>query len=579
MIQIKNTQRVVKELDELTNQFQKALKYIDSGKNDAKDIFRDVRTGKDNLFEVTPFAKDSASNSVYFGVKSTDARFFPKPVTAFVKAYPNTVYNEGLRVETCMYKNFVASQLKSATPNIVHYYGSAAGFPLGKHTPGEIYQMGQKAAVQNKVLNHYRVSKAVMNFTEYLPMAQTIEEFFQKDDLSMTFASFLEGRVKNATEKDLAELLFQIIYTLNLFELLKIHHNDIHTSNILVVKNNTGREFLYGVNVGKRMHYTYMKPNFIAKIFDYDRGYSDDLLCYPNSSGFLPCYKTRQGASYKDCYEKDRTGYDLLRFLTSQSYLRGPQIRKYFGDDLVSAMSKFLHMSGAGNSELSGIKVEKTVHYLTQLCKNANKNGWFETTTDYVAIVQKYRAAEFYTADNKFAPTIRTPPVILYSRGELEKMSMEELKNLIQQAGLTFEPTKETLVEFILKEKLAKPPIPAAKSPAALTEGSLKKKKIGSLKEILRQRKLAVAGRKSDLIRRILGEPAPQAVSPMGVDPRKALCKAFINDLRKGQMYAKNPYTGRKMLARGALAKKIHRRCIIEFQDLVLAPRSAHSTN
>jgi hypothetical protein len=533
---LQNTQRVIKELDELTGQFQKALQYVDSGKKGAMDIFRDVRTGKDSLLDIIPFAKDSASDSVYFGVKSADPRFFPKPVVAFVKAYPNAVYNEGLRVETCMYKNYVANQLKMATPNIVHYYGSAAGFDLGIYTPNAIYYLGQDPKVQKKLLNHYRVPRAIMNFTEYLPMAKTVEEFFQKDDLSITFSSFLEGRVKNATEKDVTELLFQIIYTLNLFEKLKIYHNDLHTSNILVIKNTTGREFLYGVTIGTTMHYTYMKPKFIAKIFDYDRGYTENKLCYPDDT-FLPCYKTRRGIGYKDCYENGRMGYDLLRLLTSQSYLRSNHIKKYFGDDLVYTMKKFSHMSGAGNSELSGIGVEPTVHYLDQLCKNASKNGWFETTTDYVAVVQKYRAAEFYTADDKFTPPVKTPSPETFSA--------------------------------------VKSPPATVKSPAALTEERLKKKRVTSLKEILRQRKLAVGGRKSQLIKRILDEKTQQPAAPMSVDPRMALCKAFIKGIRKGQMYVKNPYTGRKMLATGALAKTIHRRCIIDFQVLVMGPRSA----
>jgi hypothetical protein len=584
MLQIKNTERVVKQLDELTIQFRKAFEHIDKDKHDNSGIFRDVKTGKDNLLSISAFDKDSASSSLYFGVQSNDTRFFSSPVKAFVKAYSNFISNEAMRVETCIYKNFISDKLKMITPNIVHYYGSVSGFSLGKYTTQDILNNGMIAASKGNTMVYknkfYDMPKTIFNFTEYLPMSKTLDEFFVEDNLSITFFDFIEGyKAKTVTDKDMAQVIFQIVYTLNLFEQLHLHHNDIHSGNILIVKNTSDREFLYAVNMAGQIHYVYMKPKFIAKIFDYDRGYSENKVCYPDEdNAFLPsCYRTRRGKNNKDCYENGRLGYDLLRLFTSTSFFTVPRIKLFFSDEFGNVMKQFIRMTGAGDSDLTGIGAKNVAYYMGQLCDNATKKGWFDVTTDPI-ILQKHLSAELYSMYANLIASVAPPKPVLYTRNDLEKLSTVELGDIIQKAGLSFEPSKENLIEFILKEKIAKPkPLtPQRKSPKAasrLSETSLKKKRVKSLVEILRQRKLAVGGKKSQLVKRILDNQTQQAVSPMSVDPRRALCKAFIDDIRGGKMHVKNPYTGRKMLAKGALAKTIHRRCIIEFQDLVIPPK------
>jgi hypothetical protein len=583
MLQIKNTERVVRELDDLTRQFRKAFEYIDINKHDKSGIFRDVKTGTDNLLSIRAFDKDTASNSIYFVVKSTDIRFFSSPVKAFVKSYSNSISNESMRVETCIYKNFISDKLKTITPNIVHYYGSVSGFSLGKYTPQDILNNGWAAAGKGNTLVYkntfYDMPKAIFNFTEYLPMAKTPADFFLKDDLSITFFDFIEGyKKKDVTEKEMAQVMFQLVYTLNLFEQLHLHHNDIHGGNVLIVKNISDREFLYAVNIAGQIHYVFMKPKFIAKIFDYDRGYSEDKVCYPDEdNAFLPpCYRTRRGKQNKDCYENGRLGYDLLRLFTSTSFFTVPRIKIFFSDEFGNVMKQFIRMTGAGDSDLTGIGAKNVEYYMGQLCDNATKKGWFDVTTDPI-ILQKHLSAELYSPDVKSISSVAPPKSVLYTRNDLESMSVAELGDIIQKSGLSFEPSKENLIEFILKEKIAKTKTrtPQRKSPktSRLSEASLKKKRVKSLTEILRQQKLAVGGKKSQLVKRILDNQTQQAASPISVDPRQALCKVFIDDIRGGKMHVKNPYTGRRMLAAGALAKTIHRRCIIEFQNLVIPPK------
>jgi hypothetical protein len=591
MLQIKNTERVIKRLNDLTRQFQMAFEQIDKDKHDNSGIFRDVRTGKDNLMSIRPFDKDSASNSLYFGVESTDSRFFSSPVKAFVKAYSNSISNEAMRVETCIYKNFISDKLKPITPNIVHYYGSVSGFPLGNYTSKDILDKGWTAADKGQTLELktrlYNLPKAIFNFTEYLPMARILGEFYQKDDLSITFFDFADGyKKKDVTETDMAQVIFQIVYTLNLFEQLHLHHNDIHAGNVLVVKNTSDREFLYAVNMAGQIHYVYMKPKFIAKIFDYDRGYSENKVCYPdNNNVYLPaCYRTGRGKNSEDCYEKGRLGYDILRLFTSISGFTATTIKLFFSTEFADVMKKFDRLKGVGDKDMTGIGAKSVEHYMDQLCVNATKNKWFEVATDPM-ILQKHISAELYSPDVKSISTVAPPKPVLYTRNDLEMLSVAELGDIIQQAGLSFEPSKDGLIEFILKEKIVKTRPTTAqrkstKSASRLSETSLKKKRVKSLVEMLRQRKLAVGGKKSQLVKRILDnqpqravsptrvQPQQQAVSPMSVDPRRALCKTFINDRKARKMHVKNPYTGRKMLADGALAKSIYTRCIIEFPEL-----------
>lgn len=594
MLQRKNSEERVKEVQAVSAEFKRAFAKIDQDKNDSTGIFRDVKTGGGNLFDIKPFHKDSASDSIYFGVQSDDKQFFTQPRTAFVKAFVNASTGEDMRVETCMYKNNINDVMiqKLQTPNLVHYYGTLGGHPMGLYTSDDIYYRGRDAykKVPKQTLNRKGKDRMVFNFTEYLPMTHSVSDFMSNDNLSMTFSDFLKARASNRgniTDQDLAQLLFQLVYTLWIFERNGVYHNDIHVSNILIVKNPMDREFIYDFEYSGVRYMQYMKPRFIAKIFDYDRGYDEKKKCYPvkKRDDYSPCYRTGK-KDYTDCYSKDRKGYDFLRMLTSTYSLSNKDIETFFEKELNDVMKKFNSMKGVDKDTLQTTGVKSVDYYGYRLLVGNLYNGWFEsasTKAEYVSILRKYPEAELYSwnidaaekivgvnANPQVAPPV-APPVEptytkeqlekmlvpelkdilkrkkmnvmgrkkdlvlrimgaagsktksksktvaqiiaskivekLYTKDDLDKMTVQELKELLLKAGLTYELNKNELIDRILKagvKKVISKPLSQPRGSVQYVEDELRKKRVASLQEILKKKKLKVGGRKSQIIKRIL---------------------------------------------------------------------------
>lgn len=406
MKQLENSQAYLQGVQETADEFQKAFAKIDRDKNDNSGIFKDVNTRKGDLFSIKPFARDSSSDSIYFGVYSKDGRFFTEPRVAFVKAFVNDKDSEDMRVETCIYKNHVADTMakKMQTPNLVYYYGTVGGFDMGNFTPDDIYIGGKNAKLRKQTLVRYNLDRFVFNFTEYLPMTNKASEFLrEQEDLSITFDNFLRIR-KNSPglidDKDLGQIFFQIVYTLWIFEKNGIYHNDIHAANILIIKNTSRREFIYAYQEQGQYYFIHMKPSYIVKIFDYDRGYDDDKLCYPNTrrSSFAPCFQGT--SSSEDCYSPNRKGYDFVRLLTSTTKLRSADIELYFEKELTTVMKKFDQLKATRQTNLISAGIKSMSEYVNMMLRNNVEKQWFDSRTDN-SLFEKYPKAELYAYDVK----------------------------------------------------------------------------------------------------------------------------------------------------------------------------------
>jgi len=68
-------------------------------------------------------------------------------------------------------------------------------------------------------------------------------------------------------KKDISIIIFQVIYTLNIFNQLKLMHQDLHISNVLIQKSNVITDYYY-VLMNKIVH---TKTNMMACIYDFDR--------------------------------------------------------------------------------------------------------------------------------------------------------------------------------------------------------------------------------------------------------------------------------------------------------------------
>lgn len=74
---------------------------------------------------------------------------------------------------------------------------------------------------------------------------------------------------------EINNILFQIIYTIELLRIAGIQHNDLHTSNIMVTRLNKEMDFIYTTNngIGKNLNFHSIKTKYLIKIIDYDRTY------------------------------------------------------------------------------------------------------------------------------------------------------------------------------------------------------------------------------------------------------------------------------------------------------------------
>ena len=102
-----------------------------------------------------------------------------------------------------------------------------------------------------------------------------------------TLSKFIKENLLSYSEEDMLKImyniLFQIMYTLDVFNRVGIMHNDLHTGNIfIVIKNNsfdqanyrkTFRKYRFKSNDGTQCEINLENIGFDVRIYDYDRSY------------------------------------------------------------------------------------------------------------------------------------------------------------------------------------------------------------------------------------------------------------------------------------------------------------------
>ena len=98
--------------------------------------------------------------------------------------------------------------------------------------------------------------------------AMTLETFHKKDKL-VVFDELID--VNYMTEAIMFNLLFQILYTLEAFNMIGLRHNDLHSGNIMVIKTPgiKGRCNKYILANGTSVRLPYI--GYDTRIFDFDR--------------------------------------------------------------------------------------------------------------------------------------------------------------------------------------------------------------------------------------------------------------------------------------------------------------------
>ena len=215
---------------------------------------------KDASVDIISKPDNSASNSVVFKITDTNTKFI-----YILKVMLDTDDDDiSFKTEEENYKTMKNILSKRLTPHVFTFIDSKI------LTPTEI--SGKSLF---KILKTIRRPK--INFTTirkyYLLLTET------SDHHLMTLYDFLSINKKNMTDHILFNILFQIMYTLYIFNKLKIKHNDLHFGNIMVSianRNILNTDRTYVIKYNNIYHFDKKRvclPNIgiSVRIFDFDR--------------------------------------------------------------------------------------------------------------------------------------------------------------------------------------------------------------------------------------------------------------------------------------------------------------------
>ena len=138
--------------------------------------------------------------------------------------------------------------------------------------------------------------------SKYIMVSTMLNETADTGVDMMTFSAFRQ-ELANSSIKDnlkyfiMVNILFQIMYTLNVFNLIDIKHNDLHFGNIFILirKHNLLRNKSIGVSrlykfkndAGELIEVRLQNIGLDVRIYDFDRGYkgANDYKPYPGEIG------------------------------------------------------------------------------------------------------------------------------------------------------------------------------------------------------------------------------------------------------------------------------------------------------
>ena len=134
-----------------------------------------------------------------------------------------------------------------------------------------------------------------------------LNETSSADSELRTLSDFIYYYLNNYTEekkmKLLNNILFQIIYTLEVFNRVGIMHNDLHTGNLFIVMNNnrfdrpnyrkTFKNYRFKSTDGTQYSVKLENIGYEVRIYDYDRSYK-----FPKPGTLFPGYKSTELIRY-----------------------------------------------------------------------------------------------------------------------------------------------------------------------------------------------------------------------------------------------------------------------------------------
>jgi hypothetical protein len=219
-----------------------------------------------NFEDFNPLYKDSSSNSIIFTakLKDTDNMVIPLVNPFYFKVYPIGITikieheTKGLEFEEYAYTELFKLMEYNVTPNILC-----------------------KAATSSKILSDFDDFLAAIPADRRVKFMIQIKEYNEVNGIEPNHTIWEEtsviitqpGGTKFYEQIKLLEpierklVIFQIIYTLYVFEKIEFSHGDLHTGNIFIV-DIPETEMIYIVN-GQQYRF---KTKKLVKIYDFDHG-------------------------------------------------------------------------------------------------------------------------------------------------------------------------------------------------------------------------------------------------------------------------------------------------------------------
>jgi len=242
-----------------------------------KDYF--LTKGCNNIFKhisnITILDKSSASNSIImFGVlnyesKKKEYEINDKKIGLKISYEEKDPLNNSLLVEEQIYNNIISNLIIDHTPHVINHIASIKDCNLSyKKTD---FTQDQLRFIKDK-LEEFKYDYDI-NKTNVVVLEKTNGDSFLKN-------------MELLSPNDQLIVIFQVLYTIMCFNNITLRHNDLHNSNIFLEKI-TPTTYHYDIN-GLIIS---MKPNWIVKIYDFDRSavyhpsvsrnfYIDTTYCY-----------------------------------------------------------------------------------------------------------------------------------------------------------------------------------------------------------------------------------------------------------------------------------------------------------
>jgi len=213
----------------------------------------------------------SSKSNVLFG----EIVYHSKVLPVSIKIFSDVKHNESIKYEANMYK-YITDEIieKSYSPNFASFVG------FGCCNYDSIKNLVEKHDTNINTVQHnidlcLLMTEKVGNGAQFGLPNKNNDVKSLRDYLKM----FRKGKID---QNDFRKIMFQIIYSLEVMERLKIIHADVHSHNILVCDFETEISLCYVID---KVSYS-IKTRYVPYIFDWDFSYTEKLGINSNLDNF-----------------------------------------------------------------------------------------------------------------------------------------------------------------------------------------------------------------------------------------------------------------------------------------------------